>query len=508
MSEKTSRDILKNALRTSVAGTTVYVVDHASLRRGLADGTASSIVLDNADYTDLDSDLVSSRLEVVQRTNSEAKKTWRYYGSIEFSDDANVTKDEYFEALQELLKDQSDYGLHTSLFNNVRLLNHSSTSTMAAVAFYAASNSVEYKNEYSGTGSTGAWQYAAMSVEAPSLEKIGTDGRDRQFQQHLRGYLFSLTALARAVKHGQRAFDVSVVSKGDKVLYSEGTTQSENTEVPAEPVESVEHESQPEKKGVMLDDIGGYEAIKTDMKHLVYSYKHPDALKRWGAERPQAVLLYGPPGTGKTTFAQAVANELEGELWEIQASGIYGKWLGESEKSIDALFDEAEKKSSPTVMLFDEFEGIINTPADTSGGNGARVNVAAIFKKRLAGLREKNPNVVVFATTNDVESIDESLVRVGRFDKKHYVPLPDTQARMAIFGDRIGAAFVQLGTKDFSPFTADVDPTKLAEATDGMSGADIVEVLRRAQFEKAMASSSDAISQADLLRHARDLRQG
>ncbi len=138
------------------------------------------------------------------------------------------------------------------------------------------------------------------------------------------------------------------------------------------------------------------------LRDIAVSFRHPTAMARWGARRPQGILLYGPPGTGKTMLARALANEIGATFREIRTPEILDKWLGASERNIKRdLPARRAGYREPTVILFDEFDSIISYAG--AGGDAASqaINaVAGIFKQEMNDLIEVNPNVIVVATTN------------------------------------------------------------------------------------------------------------
>jgi transitional endoplasmic reticulum ATPase len=244
------------------------------------------------------------------------------------------------------------------------------------------------------------------------------------------------------------------------------------------------------------------------------SFRHPDVMARWGARRPQGILMYGPPGTGKTMLARALANEIGAEFREVRTPEILDKWLGASERNIKRIFREARRYRQPTVMLFDEFDSIISYAG--AGGDAASqaVNaVAGIFKQEMNDLFEDNPNIIVVATTNFPHRVDDSLIRSGRFDVKLSVPLPDETGRADILGKMVAELAARHERGGFRMFAADLDLAELARASLGMTGADLREVLRRAQLAKAMQEARTGaavppIGQADLLAEVDALRGG
>lgn len=237
-----------------------------------------------------------------------------------------------------------------------------------------------------------------------------------------------------------------------------------------------------------LDDIGGLPHVKKMLRDIAISFQHPEVMAKWGANRPQGVLMYGEPGTGKTMLAQALANEIGAEMWRLQSTDIYEKWLGNSESRIKDIFSRARQHEGRLVLFFDEFDsivGITETPG-RGGADNARNAVAGIFKQEMNTLAKDNPNVLVVAATNNLDRIDPALIRSGRFDHKLEIPMPDQEARRQIIAGIAAKAMLRLETEGFKVFGDDLNTTKLAGETDGMSGADISEVFRRLGLARAM----------------------
>ncbi|HET8660569.1 MAG TPA: ATP-binding protein [Micromonosporaceae bacterium] len=264
---------------------------------------------------------------------------------------------------------------------------------------------------------------------------------------------------------------------------------------------------------VRLDQVGGLADVVAQFRQIALSFHHPRVMARWGARRPQGILLYGPPGTGKTMLARALANEIGASFREIRTPEILDKWLGASERNIKRIFREARRYREPTVMLFDEFDSIISYAGEGGDAASQAVNaVAGIFKQEMNSLIEDNPNVIVVATTNFPHRVDESLTRSGRFDIKIAIPLPDQAGRAEIFVKMVRELVARHEVAGFRMFAGDLDPAELARVSPGMTGADIKEVLRRVQLEKAMQEArtgvaAPPISQEDLRRGILELGQ-
>ncbi|WP_319459293.1 ATP-binding protein [Micromonospora sp. RTP1Z1] len=270
----------------------------------------------------------------------------------------------------------------------------------------------------------------------------------------------------------------------------------------------------PASAAVTLDQVGGLAEVVARFREIAVSFCHPQVMARWGARRPQGILMYGPPGTGKTMLARALANEIGADFTEIRTPEILDKYLGGSERNIKQIFREARRYRQPTVMLFDEFDSIISYAG--AGGDAASqaVNaVAGIFKQEMNTLFEENPDVIVVATTNFPQRVDASLIRSGRFDIKLAIPTPDESGRAEIITKMIRELIDRHERPGFRMFAADVDAAELAALTPGLTGADIREVLRRVQLAKAMREATEGapaapISQDDLREAVAGLRRG
>ncbi len=261
---------------------------------------------------------------------------------------------------------------------------------------------------------------------------------------------------------------------------------------------------------VSLDMVGGLDAVVAELRQIAVSFRHPEAMARWGARRPQGILMFGPPGTGKTMLSRALANEIGADFREIRTPEILDKWLGGSEKNIKEVFRSARRYRTPTLILFDEFDSIVSYAGMGGDAASQALNaVAGIFKQEMNDLIEENPNVIIVATTNFPHRVDESLIRSGRFDVKISVPKPDDAARAEIFRKMIRGLIGVHERPGFRMFADDLDLAALGAASAGRTGADIKEVLRRVQLAKAMEDARGAavgpISQEDLLTAIRNL---
>jgi transitional endoplasmic reticulum ATPase len=223
-----------------------------------------------------------------------------------------------------------------------------------------------------------------------------------------------------------------------------------------------------EVPNVHWDDIGDLKEAKQElMENVVWPLKHGELFAHVKAEPAKGILLYGPPGTGKTLLAKAVATESEANFISVRGPELLSKWVGESERAVREVFRKA-RQAAPCVVFFDEIDALAPVRG-LSADSMVTERVVSQLLTELDGLAPLS-GVVVLAATNRIDIVDPALLRAGRFDKLIYVPLPDAKARAEILR-------IHLRGK---PVAQDVDVEKIAELTDGFSGADLASVVNTA----------------------------
>ena len=220
-----------------------------------------------------------------------------------------------------------------------------------------------------------------------------------------------------------------------------------------------------EKPNIALKDIAGLETAKQTLREaIVLPLMRPDLFS--GARKPwRGILLFGPPGCGKTLLAKATAAEVEATFFNVSASSIISKWLGESEKLVKQLFELADEKQ-PSIIFIDEVDALAGA---RGGEHDAMRRVKTELLTSMDGLSSSETDrIVTVGATNMPESIDGAFRR--RFERRIYIPLPDFPARSAIFS---------FNTKGVE-LAECADFEVLAEITEGYSGSDIAMVCREA----------------------------
>lgn len=229
---------------------------------------------------------------------------------------------------------------------------------------------------------------------------------------------------------------------------------------------------------VKWDDIGGLENVKEQLREAVeWPLKHPDIFERLGVRAAKGILLFGPPGTGKTMLAKAAATESEANFIAIRGPEILSKWVGESEKAVRKVFRKA-RQSAPCIVFFDELDAIAPRRGMEISGSGVTERIVNQLLSEMDGI-EALKSVVVIGATNRPDMLDPALLRPGRFDKIIYVPPPDLEVREEIF---------KIHTRKM-PLAKDVNLRRLAELTEGYTGADIEAIC----LEAAMSAAREDI---------------
>jgi len=196
----------------------------------------------------------------------------------------------------------------------------------------------------------------------------------------------------------------------------------------------------------------------------------PQKLKSVGIDRAVGVLLYGPPGCGKTLLAKAIANEAKSNFISIKGPELLNKYVGESEKAVRQLFIRA-RNSSPCIIFFDELDALC--PKRSMENNAATERVVNQLLTEMDGLEERK-QVFIIAATNRPDIIDPAMLRPGRLDKLHYVPMPDQNDRFSILNTIIKKLPLKL--------KCNLEEIFSGNKLEGYSGADLASLVRETQM--------------------------
>jgi len=219
--------------------------------------------------------------------------------------------------------------------------------------------------------------------------------------------------------------------------------------------------------GVLFDDVVGLDSVKKALTEAVILPSENPEIFKGLRKPPKGLLLFGPPGTGKTMVAKALAGESKATFFNISASSIVSKFMGEGEKKVKALFDLAYKKR-PSIIFIDEIDSLLSKRDANDHEASSRLKTEFLIQMDGVGSKE---GVFVLAATNLPDRLDDALLR--RLTKRFYVPLPSMEARKAIVQKMLRKHKERhlLGAKDLE---------KIARATDGYSASDVAAVVKDA----------------------------
>jgi hypothetical protein len=230
-------------------------------------------------------------------------------------------------------------------------------------------------------------------------------------------------------------------------------------------------------------ELGGFANLKRwlDRAHLAFSAE----AAKLNIPAPKGVLLVGVQGCGKSLAAKVIARRWQQPLLKLDFSALYDKYVGESEKNLRRALGAAEAMA-PAVLWVDEIEKGLTTSSDQQADGGLS---RRLFGSFLTWLQEKQADVFVVATANDLSALPPELLRKGRFDEIFFVDLPNASERAEILR-------IHLSLRKQDPAAFDVE--RIAAASDGFSGAELEQVVTAALL-RALQDHSPLTT--DLLLH-------
>ncbi|MEL6869727.1 MAG: AAA family ATPase [Pseudomonadota bacterium] len=208
-----------------------------------------------------------------------------------------------------------------------------------------------------------------------------------------------------------------------------------------------------------FNDVAGMRALKEWLRRrratFVGNASHP------ALDPPRGLVLLGVQGCGKSLAAKATAGAFGVPLLRLEFGQLFNKYHGETERNLRESLKLAETMA-PCVLWIDELEKGLSTGNDNTGTS------QRVLGQFLTWMAERSANVFVVATANDITQLPPELVRKGRFDEIFFVDLPDQQTRESVL-----SIHLQRRETDCSAF----DLARLAEATDGFSGAELEQLV-------------------------------
>jgi ATP-dependent 26S proteasome regulatory subunit len=246
-----------------------------------------------------------------------------------------------------------------------------------------------------------------------------------------------------------------------------------------------EHDVSPKNP---FDSIGGLTQAKERVLEIAAVSKYPELAAEYGIESGRHFMLWGPAGTGKTTLVKALASEIDATLLTISSTEVTNAYLGQSAKNVKKHFDNARSLAQlgPVVLFFDEFDSIAGVKGNLHREHEQLINTIKEMIDRVNDPEHGIPNLIVAAATNsDPSGIDSAIIRSGRMEQIA-TPLPNEEERIDIWSrliiDISESAQGDWQEPDYlrkSPLAADINVVELAKITEGMSGADFNEAIKR-----------------------------
>src|SRR6266704_1783080 len=217
-----------------------------------------------------------------------------------------------------------------------------------------------------------------------------------------------------------------------------------------------------------MASVGGLDNLKHWLAQRRGAWE--DAARRFGLEPPRGVIILGVQGCGKSMCARAIAGEWKLPLVKFDTAAVYEKYIGETEKRIQKVFQVAEGLAR-CVLWIDELEKVFagSGPDSVSVDAGVSSRILAAF---LGWMQERKAPAFVAATCN-VTALPPELIRKGRFDELFFVDLPNQSERKQIFA-------IQLNRRKRNPAEFDLD--RVAAAKRGFSEAEIDAAVQTALY--------------------------
>lgn len=238
-----------------------------------------------------------------------------------------------------------------------------------------------------------------------------------------------------------------------------------------------------------IEDIGGLVNLKKWLEKKKKIFDNLSKAIRYGVDTPKGIMLVGMPGCGKSLAAKATAKLFDMPLVRLDIGRLLGKYVGESETNMRKALKLAEA-TSPCVLWIDEIE-----KAFAGIGSDNSEVTTRLFGQFLTWMQEKDNEVFIVATANDITRLPPEFLRKGRFDELFFVDFPNADERELI---------LQIHLRKRNQERS-IDLTKIVEKTEGYNGADL-EAIVKVAVENCFIEGKAFVTEKDLLKAQRKIK--